>query len=160
MKTLLIKTLAGAALLLPFSQVQAAGAGKTFGGFKPKQTFSLKVAGVSSSKTVQGIVSKAPIPAGIPKFKVNQSVKFTIGAKGQLTGPGFSIPFYAAGASAAVNNYTNVTQGSKESPMIAQVFKSVETVNAGAPTNVSMIFSKYTVKGRTVTVNSVTYSLE
>lgn len=160
MKKLLINTLACAALILPFSQAQAAGAGRTFGGFKPKQAFTLKVAGVSSSKTVGASVSKAPIPAGIPKFKINQNVKFTIGTKGQLTGPGFSIPFYPAGATAAANNYTNVTQGRKESPMIAQVYKSQDTVNAGAPTYVSIIFSKYTVKGRTVTVNSVTYSFE
>jgi hypothetical protein len=67
--------------------------GKRFGGFTPKQTFSFKV------EDRQSFESKGPvtvqtflIPAAIPKFNVGQKVKFTIGAKGQLQGPGFSLP--------------------------------------------------------------------
>ena len=161
MKTLLINTVACAALFLPFSQAQAAGAGKTFGGFTAKQTFSLKVAAVASAKTVGATVTRdVPIPAGFPKFKVKQTVKFTIGAKGQLTGPGFSIPFYKAGSCASGNSYTNVTPGSKESPVVALVLKNMGTVETGAAASASIIFSKYTVKGRTVTTNSVTYQFE
>lgn len=160
MKTLLINALACAALILPFSQVQAAGAGKSFGGFKPKQTFSFKVTSVASVKTVGASASKAPIPAGIPKFKLKQTVKFTIGAKGQLTGPGFSIPFLKSGSSAGGNGYTNVVAGSRESPIVGLVIKNQGTVNTGAPASASIIFSKYTVKGTTVTTNAVTYYFE
>ena len=160
MKTLLINTLACAALFLPLSQVHAAGAGKTFGGFKAKQTFSFKVGGVASSKTVGTTVSKVPIPAGIPNFKVNQTVKFTIGSKGQLTGPGFSIPFYLKGSSAAANAYTNVTRGSKESPVVGLVLKNQGTDKPGAPASAVITFSKYSVKGTTVTTNAVSYDFE
>ncbi len=160
MKTLLINTIACAALLLPFSQAQAAGAGKTFGGFKPKQTFSFKVTSATSVRTVGTKVSKAPVPAGIPNFKLKQTVKFIIGAKGQLTGPGFSIPFFSKGSSTSGNGYTNVTPISKESPIVGLVLKNQGTVKAGAPVSASIIFSKYSVKGTTVTENVVTYYFE
>ena len=160
MKTLLINTLACAALFFPLSQVHAAGAGKTFGGFKAKQTFSFKVSSATSSKTVGTVVSTVPIPAGFPNFKVNQTVKFTIGSKGQLTGPGFSIPFYGKGSSAAANAYTNITPGSKKSPVVGLVHKNQGTDNPGAPANTFISFSKYSVKGTTVTTNFVSYFLE
>lgn len=107
MKSLMIKFIACAALFLPFSQVQAAGAGKTFGGLKPKQTFSLKVTKVESLKKTGTGDSQVPIPAGFPQLKVGQTVKFTIGAKGQLTCPFFSLPFRAANPEEKSNSYGN-----------------------------------------------------
>jgi hypothetical protein len=160
MKTLMINTIACCALLLPVSQVQAAGAGKTFGGFKPKQTFAFKVSSVASVRTVGAKVSKVPVPAGIPNFKLKQTVRFTIGAKGQLTGPGFSIPFYSKNSSAAGNGYTNVTPGNNESPIVGLVLKNQGSANAGTPASASIIFSKYSVQGTKVTTNAVTYYFE
>ena len=90
MKKLLLQTLACCAVLLPFSQVEA----KTFGGFKPGKTFKLKVTEVISSKSVgTKIIKKAPIPSSIPKLKKGTTIRFKIGAKGQLTAKGLSIPF-------------------------------------------------------------------
>jgi len=67
--------------------------GKQFGGFTPKQTFSFKVEDRQSFESKCSVtVHTFLIPAAIPKFNVGQKVKFTIGAKGQLQGPGFSLP--------------------------------------------------------------------
>ena len=156
MKHILLPILVCCGALLPFSQVRAAEP-KTFGGFTAKQKFSFKVDIAASLKTVGLKVSKAPIPDGIPKFKVGQKVTFTIGSKGELTGPGFSIPFFKKGTSATANGYTNVTPGYTKSPIVAIVLK--DSVN-GAPAHVNIIFSKYSVKGTTVTTNSVTYDFE
>lgn len=67
--------------------------GKRFGGFTPKQTFSFKVEDRQSFESKGSVtVQTFLVPAAIPKFNVGQKVKFTIGAKGQLQGPGFSLP--------------------------------------------------------------------
>ena len=106
MKQLLLQTIACCAILLPFSQVEA----KTFGEFKPGKAFTLTVDQVISVKTVGFTYNtKAAIPAGVPKFKKGQKVKFKIGKKGQLTAKGLSIPYKSdAGTS---NTYFVVTTG-------------------------------------------------
>lgn len=88
MKTLVIQAIACCAALLPFSQARAA---TKFGDFVAGQTFTLHVATVA-------VIGTRPVT--LPKYIKGQAVKFTIGAKGQLTGhaatgtgPTFSISF-------------------------------------------------------------------
>jgi len=68
--------------------------GRRLGGLSPKQNFTLTVEDRQSFETKgKNTVQVFSIPAGIPDFKVGQKVKFTIGKKGQLQGPGFSLLF-------------------------------------------------------------------
>ncbi len=96
MKTLLLPLAVCCAALLPFAQVNAANPAdvKLYGGFPKGMTFTFKVMNVTSAKAdiIRGTI-KASVPNGIPKFKKGQNVTFTIGTKGALTGPGFSISF-------------------------------------------------------------------
>lgn len=154
MKSLIINTIACCALLLPITQAQAAGAGSTFGGFTPKQTFSLTVDYVAAGTIVGNKITKGPVAPGIPKFKKKQIVKFTIGAKGQLTGPGFSIPFDKETSSAAENNYNNFPLKDKQAGNGALVMKT-----NGVPSAATLVLSKNTIKGTKVTTNTVTYAL-
>ena len=150
MKKLLFQALACAAVLLPFSQVQA----KTYGGFRPGKTFTFTVQEVVSIKAVGfNKPVKAPIPAGVPKFKKGQKVKFTIGAKGQLTATGLSIPYKADGGSA--NVYSVVKTGANPSTNLAQVFKNTRS----RPIGVALTFVRGKYSGFTTTTNSVTYTL-
>jgi hypothetical protein len=90
MRTLLIKTLAFAAILLPLT----ASAAK-YGDFAVGQKFTLKVIKVTSTEKTGyfGTATKAPVPATLPKFKKDALIAFTIGKNGQLTAKGLSIPF-------------------------------------------------------------------
>ncbi|WP_345716018.1 hypothetical protein, partial [Luteolibacter yonseiensis] len=92
MKIITLIRLALCALLIT-ATAHAAPAGKRFGGFAAKQTFTLTIEDRQSFET-QGseTVASFRIPAGIPRFNVGQTVKFTIGRKGELKGPGFSLP--------------------------------------------------------------------
>lgn len=82
------------ALFLTISVATAGPVGRRLGGFSPKQTFTLTVEDRQSYQTRGGkTVQVFRVPAGIPDFKVGQKVKFTIGQKGQLQGPGFSLLF-------------------------------------------------------------------
>ena len=83
-----------AALLLPVSVAQAAKPG-SFGGLTSGLKFTLKVTSVESfaQEPATGALTTAPIPKTVPKFKLGQKVKFSIGKKGQLRGPGFSLDF-------------------------------------------------------------------
>lgn len=114
MKLLLIKAIVCCAALLPFAQVQAAGpAGKNFYDLKPKTKFTLTCSDVVA--TVAGLDGRAkqvkgPI-AGIPTFTKNKAYKFRIGAKGELTGPGFSTAFKTASLGTTV--YVDKQVGTK-----------------------------------------------
>ncbi|MEO5913964.1 MAG: hypothetical protein ABIS50_07000 [Luteolibacter sp.] len=99
MKTLITAIVACCAALLPVTQAQAAEpAAKKYGDFKPGDTFTMKVA------TVAPIGTR---PKGFPVFTKGQNVKFTIGTKGELKGPGFSINFKPEGSSGGENYYDN-----------------------------------------------------
>jgi hypothetical protein len=93
-ETLLLKTLALAAILLPLGNLQAAGST----GFKVGQTFKLKVVKVTSTKKVGyfGTEAASPIPGNVPKFTKNKMIEFTIAKGGKLTAKGLSIPFVHA----------------------------------------------------------------
>lgn len=103
--TKLFKIIACAAALLPLGQLQA----KDFGGLNPKKTFTLVVTNVESVDTSTPNRDTAPIPKGVPTFRLGQKVKFTVGSKGQLMGKGFNIPFRdskATSSSTSANIYS------------------------------------------------------
>lgn len=158
MKKLLVQFIMLSGALLPLSQAQAAGpASKTFGGFSPGKKFTLTVQSFTSSMSV-GSKNKffVSIPTGVPQFRRGQAVKFTIGKKGELTGPGFSIPLLSS--SATINSYAKLPNISSLSPNGAGVVKN----SAGKPVGSTLIFYKYRINGSTInglTINQVSYVL-
>jgi hypothetical protein len=160
MKTLLPKAVAVVAMAIPLTMATGKPAPKpvpTFGGFAKGYKFSLHVTEAQSvSVTGQVTTDPAPIPAGVPKFKVGQSVTFTIGAKGELTGTGFKILFLPGAASIASNGYANPPSAKNPQPFIATVFKNT---TSGLPSAASLNFFTFKRKGFVFTVNSVTYIL-
>lgn len=151
MKQLLLQTIACCAVLLPFSQLEA----KSYGGFKPGKTFTMKVTERITAKTVgTKVVKNVPVPTGVPNYKKGQKVKFTIGAKGQLTAKGLSIPFKEDGGTANVYNKV-VTTGAPKSDT-GEVFKS----STNKPVNVALMFNRTKVDGFSTSVTTVTYVLE
>lgn len=101
MRTLLLHAFACCAAILPVTQAHATEpTAKKYGDFSPGDTFTLKVSSVTE-------LGKRP--STFPVFKKGQSVKFTIGPKGQLIGPKFSINFKADGTTANENYYDNAT---------------------------------------------------
>jgi hypothetical protein len=157
MKKLLLKTLACAAILLPFSLAQA----KTFGSFQPNKTFTLKVESVTGIKQKVGgipVTTANVVPAGLPKFKVGQVLKFKIGAKGQLIGKGFSIPYRAglSNTAAGINVYQDPKKSkpSTREVTFASVTQSNNVVEVG-----TLDFSKIKVNGASASVTRVLYGL-
>ena len=146
------------AFALP-SSVQAGGpASKTFGDLRAGQKFTFTVQSVISSQSF-GNKKKAtvPVPDGIPAFKTGQRVKFVIGRKGELTGPGFSIPLL--GTSPSINSYAKLPDQSSPSPNGGGVSKN----SAAMPVGATLIFYKYRGAGSTIqglTINQVSYVLK
>lgn len=164
MKSLLTALAIGCISILPVAQVNAAPAAetattfapKTYGGFKPGKKFSFKVTKVISTKmSLGGKPQKTTPPKGIPKFKKGQKVKFTIGKKGELKGPGFSLTYKGDGGSA--NAYANAPKKGATQGDVGEVFK----INSNnKPTGVALTFFKVELKGFVPTVYSVNYILE
>lgn len=142
------------AALFPFAQVEAGAAGKLFGGFEPWKKFEFKVTKVISAQaSLTDFDKSVPVPEGIPKFKKGQTVKFKIGRKGQLSGPGFLIPFKSGRKTA--NTYATVETSSRPKANVGIVSKI-----GTEPTGVALSFSKTTGSGFHTKVNSVNYTLE
>lgn len=146
------------ALFLPVDQAEAKRKPKApavYGGWSPGKTFTFTVTNVISSGT-QGttIINPAPIPKGVPKLVNGQQVKFTIGKKGQLIGPGFKIAFQADAGSA--NVYVNKPKKGA-SPNTATVHKDPTT---GEPVGVSMAFFTFKLVKRVPNVTQVYYTLQ
>lgn len=155
MRKLLLKTIMLCAVLLPLSQVQAAGApGKLYGGFAAGKKFKFTVTEVISAQaSLTGGTKKVPVPNGIPKFKKGQTVKFKIAGKGQLSGPGFLLPYKADGGTA--NTYMTVVTARKPSANVGIVYKS-----GSQPTGAALTFVKTTGSGFGTKVTNVNYILE
>ncbi len=153
----LLKTIMFCAVLLPLSQVQAAGApGKTYGGFASGKKFKFTVSEVISAQaTLTGASKKVPVPKGIPKFKKGQKVQFKIGKKGQLTGPGFQLPFKSDGGSA--NVYVTVVTKKNPKGNVGTVYKGQTKKGAIKPTGVALSFFKTTGSGFGTKITSVYY---
>lgn len=140
--TKLFKIIACAAALLPLGQLQA----KDFGGLTPKKTFSLVVKQVECVEVSTGKRVAAPVPKGVPTFKKGQSIKFTIGSKGELMGKGFNIPFRASVTSppsSTGNTYSN----QPKLPVTQAVRNRTDAVlysQKGMPGSGSLVFGKFT----------------
>jgi hypothetical protein len=156
MRTLIIKAIACFAALLPFTQVHAADpAGRNYYNLTPGTKFTLKVTSVIS--TVAGLDGKAkrgPVPAGIPKFKKGDRVKFSIGSKGELKGPDFTTAFKTASADTTV--YADKIVGTKL-PDSAAVKTSLTTDKV---VYTQLAFHKISGSGFGTKVNFVVYVLE
>lgn len=152
MKQLLVKAIACAAVLLPLSTVQA----KTYGGWEPGKTFKFKVTEKISVKAdLTNKPVKCPVPNGIPNYSKGDTIKFTIGPKGQLQGPdGLVLPFKQDGGSANVYE----THATKTNPHanVGQVFKDAKN----KPTAVTLEFFKVKIAGFSTTTYTVSYALE
>lgn len=149
--------------MLPVTQAQAAPAGKSiefagkrYGDFAPGKKFTFTVREVICAKaTLTGGSRKAPVPQGVPKFRKGQKVKFAIGSKGELKGPGFAIKFEADGVTS--NVYVNrPKKGSKIQADTASVFKD----SANKPTAVALTFFKTKGSGFGTEIYSVYYTLD
>jgi hypothetical protein len=152
MKILSLVRLAIATAILTASAQAAGPAGKRFGGFAPKQTMTFKVEDRQSFET-QGsaTVPTFRIPAAIPRFNVGQTVKLTIGGKGQLKGPGFSFALEQDGAD--YNQYLAATTPKKATPNSALLTKAAP----GAAQQVVLYFYDENLTGPD---SSVTYLLK
>ncbi len=128
---------------------EALQAAPVTGNFKPGTTFKLKVISVGSVQTSSAGSVTVPVPKGIPKFSVGQTVKFTIGKQTQLTAPGFSINFQ--GVSTASNVYVNPINIKSGTTQTGTVYKNVKGMATGASLN----FTKLTQS--TNTSNAVLY---
>jgi len=89
-----VAAMAACVLTLGAGTANAGGpVSKTFGGFKPGAKFTLKVTKIESTKLEMFVTKKCPIPKGVPNFKKGQKVTFTVGKKGEWTGPGINLAF-------------------------------------------------------------------
>ena len=157
MRAIVLQLFAICALFLPLDQAEARAPKPpaVFGGFPVGKTFTFTVTNVSSSGSVGGqIVNPAPIPKGVPVLVNGQQVTFTIGKKGELKGPGFSILFQTDGGTS--NVYVNKPKKGAQ-PTTAIVHKNLTT---GEPTGVSMAFFTFKLVKRVPNVNQVYYTLQ
>ena len=151
MKKLLFQAIVCCATLLPLAQANA----KTYGGWLPGKTFTFTVTERITAKTVGAKVTKnVAVPAGIPNFNKGAKVKFTIGAKGQLTATGMSLPFKTDAGTA--NAYATLPTASNPQANVGQVYKN----SANKPLGVSLSFFKVTISGFTPSTTTVVYTLE
>jgi hypothetical protein len=153
MKNLLLKTIAICAILLPVNQAGA----KNYGGFKPGETFTLKLDYRTSVKAVGTLVTdKQPIPAGIPNFKVGSKVEFTIGKNGQLTAKGLSMPFKEVDKVIRIGDVLYLAAPKNGYPFgdTGRLGKSA----AGKPRTLALDFAKTEIKAGVTTSYRVYYS--
>jgi len=152
MKKQLLKAVAVCALLLPLNQADA----KTFGTFKPKMTFTLKVTEkISGEVDLSGKVIKPGTVKGVPSYKKGEKIKFKIGNKGQLTGPdGLSLPFKQDAGTA--NVYYIPPSRDNPSGDIGQVYKNTKN----KPIAASLTFFKVTINNFVPKTQTVVYTLE
>ena len=154
---LLVLTAGSMAFGSPFTDAVALGQPAASNGFAPDTTFKFKVVYMYSSVAPAAdpvAQVQAPVPSGIPNFKLENTVKFTIGSKGQLTGPGFSMKFVAdEGFSYA---YSASNPLSPANPNTAHVDKSKKN----KPTAVGLNFFKSKTVDGVEMLYSVYYALE
>ncbi|MES2440171.1 MAG: hypothetical protein V4584_13970 [Verrucomicrobiota bacterium] len=150
----LLSILIGCGTLLPLAKLEAAP-GKTYGGFAPGKTFTFTVDEKKSYKTKGVKLTKnAPVTDGVPDFAEGESVKFTIGKKGQLKGPGFSITHRTS--EEGENFYSNNPSASSSKGDAARVEKTPK----GRPTEATLTFYRISFSGFIPVTNTVTYKLE
>ncbi len=157
MKTLLTAIVISCGALFPVHHAEAAPASKRFGGFASGQTFTLKIKSIISTRA-EGIkiVKNAPIAKPIPNFKKGTKVKFTIGPKGQLKGPGFNITFIPSPATSAPNDYSNTSKDPFKLTSVGKVEKNSKL----KPTRAILSFHINKLSGSTLSIHDVLYTLE
>lgn len=156
MRILTLQLLLVCTSLVCSGHLQAAGpASKSFGGFTAGKKFTLTIQSATSSRAVgTKVTDKVPVPLGVPKFKLKQAVRFTIGKNGELKGPGFSIPL--RGSSLNTNSYAKQPTQTTASPINASVFKDAK----GKPVGIALTFYQYRVTGTRLTISLVGYVLK
>lgn len=156
MNKLLLPLIVGCGALLPFSHLQAAEiARNTYGGFAVGKQFTLTVTERTSIRTSGSHVTKhAAVPEGMPDFNKGRKVKFTIGNKGKLVGPGFSIIYRSS--KSRVNIYSNNPSGITSDGQAATVSKTAKNW----PTRATLTFYKFRFSGFRPVMNSVSYVLD
>jgi hypothetical protein len=136
-------------LLLSFGQADA----KTFGGFKPKQTFTFTVTEKSCMKQVD-FTSAVPVavPPDIINLTLDRKVAFKIGKKGELKFKNKFLPFLEGKKS--YNNYLLPSVGGiSESGLVKK--------NAtGKPVGVILNIQKFEIAGLSRTITTVAYTLK
>ncbi|GAA5124993.1 hypothetical protein JIN84_13450 [Luteolibacter yonseiensis] len=138
-------------LLLPAATLDAAPASKKFGGFSSGQKFTLTVTEKKSVRTKGDDVKKnAAVPKDIPNFSKGENVTFTIGKKGQLKGPGFSIVYRETEDNE--NFYANTGSNGEVA--------SVEKGKKGNAKEATLIFYKLSFSGVRPVTHTVKYELE
>jgi len=152
MKLFSLIRLAIAAILLTASAQAASPAGKRFAGFVAKEIITLTIQDRQSyqtegSKTTQTLV----VTGNVPKFHVGQTIKFTIGAKGQLKGPGFILNLGEGNAD--YNQYVSAASAKKVNQDAAILTKN----SSGGTQQIVLYFYDDNVTGPS---SSVTYLLK
>lgn len=156
MKNLYLPLIMGCSALLPVTRLQAADpADTTFGDFTAGQTFTLTVTERFTARTKGFRVTKnVAVPDGIPDFAVGDPVKFTIGSKGQLTGPGFSITYRRD--EGRTNVYANRPTFRSPSGDGAVVSKSLKD----RPVRAALTFYDFKFSGLIPVMTTVSYELK
>ncbi|MES2475916.1 MAG: hypothetical protein V4640_09050 [Verrucomicrobiota bacterium] len=164
MKTLFTAIVVCLGTLAPLVQAQSVDAApaaastefKSIGGFPTGKKFTLKVEEAifaKASLTGSGPLKKAP--AGLPNYKKGQSIKFKIGNKGELIGPGFNMKL--KDSSDVSNVYTSGINKKlpTSQPNVAIVYKD----SKGKAIGVALSFYKFNIKGFQTTTYTAFYSL-
>ncbi len=171
MKTLFAALIVCLSTILPHVHAQqadttpvAASAGfkkkkekKNYGGLNPGKKFSFNVEeAIIAKASLTGSKRIKTAPKGIPNYKEGNKVKFKIGKKGELIGPGFKMKLLKGGVSAISNSYSSVAKnnGSTVSPNVATVYKNAK----GKPIAVALTFYKIEIKGYQTATYSATYA--
>lgn len=168
MKTLLTALIVCFGTVLPHAHAQQVDAApavsstdfkkkKNYGGLDPGKSFKLEAGEPVIIKGSNPFDSKRikKAPKGVPNFKEGKKIKFKIGKKGELTGPGFKMKLDRKSISDVSNLYTSGLDPKNSSiqPSTAIVYKNFK----GKPTGIALSFYKVQVKGTTPTVYTVNY---
>jgi len=153
MKQRFLPILLGCSALLPIAPLQAAET--TFGGFTAGQTFKMTVTERFTAR-VKGfkVTKNVAVPDSIPDFAVGDSVKFTIGTKGQLKGPGFVITYRRDNG--RTNVYHNRPTLNSPDGDAAVVHKSL----TDKPVRTALTFYDFRFSGIIPVVTTVSYELK
>lgn len=155
MKSSLFPILAACSVLLPVGSLCAADSTTTYGGFVPGKTFTMTVTNATSIRTKGDDLDRdVPVPDGWPDLKVGQTMTFTIGDKGQLIAPGFSIAYKSE--KDRLNLYSNNPSFSSPEGEAAAITKS----RTEKPRVVRLTFYKLHFSGFTPVTHTVTYKFE
>lgn len=127
MRSFLLSLLACSFLLAPVS-IEA----RSFGGFRPGDSFTLRVASVRSTRWAYpaGPEVANPIPRGVPRYRKNQSITFRVRAGGKLTARGgINIPY--SHSSGGINEYNRSTSGPVARTYNAEIYRKGRRATKG-----------------------------